>query len=237
MHTISQLSFTSSSVSLKGITIHPIPQAKTLVILNSSLFLHSAILIILLPKYIQNLTSYHFYHYHLDQNHHHFLPKQLEYHLIGTPASLFAPIEARVFFKNENEIFSPAQNSPMTSITLGMKSKFPSFPNKAPYGLPLSTSRPHLRPLYPCLPYSSHTGCPVFVQLHKQVSASGLSYLQLPLAGMFFPHVFTCPFLIPLQTQLKCYLLERPSQSTPSGKTTPAPLLLHYSVPLSYFSS
>lgn len=97
----------------------------------------------------------------------------------------------------------------------------PFLTRPVPY--PPSTSR--RQPLSSCLLHSSHTVCLVFPQLHRHISASGSLYVQLILAGMFFSHIFTCPFLSPLQTPLECHFLERTSRSTSSKKHSPRSLL------------
>ena len=64
---------------------------------------------------------------------------------------------------------------------------------------------------------------------HEQGSTARPLYLQLSLAGMFFPHIFIWPFLIPLQTLLKCYFSQRPL-SPPRLKNSP--LILTHSCPI-----
>lgn len=160
-------------------------------------------------------------------------PSLLPYHLF----SLYPG--ARAVFKNANHMLLPCPKLSNDFLsTLAINSKL-SFPSKVLDDLPLSTSWPRLRPLSPCLLYSSHTICGVSVQLHTHASVSAPSYLQLPLAGMFFSHIFICPFLFPLQTLLKRSFLERSSHlSLPCLKNHHLPHSCPIAIcPFSYFSS
>ena len=87
-------------------------------------------------------------------------------------------------------------------ITLDMKSKFLSFPNKALYmnWLPLGLTSSH--PLLACSkPAILSALC--LSNFTSKFLLQGLG-LQLLLAGKFLPHNFTS--LFPLKTLLKCYL-------------------------------
>ena len=151
---------------------------------------------------------------------------------------LFSTQEPEYVLKIKSRLLLPCSSSPMTPHHIWTEIQIPLISSQGFYrtclglllGLNCNNSflptllQPHCRP---CV-YAKH----------EQGSTARPLYLQLSLAGMFFPHIFTWPFLIPLQTLLKCYFSQRPL-SPPRLKSsplilTPAPLL---SVSLSYFYS
>lgn len=137
-------------------------------------------------------------------SHHHFFPEQLQHRLIGTHVPLCScticslPRSQSSFRKRKSDAAPRLKTLQLTPITSGKKSKLPSFPHKALCGPSLSIS--HLIPYRSLLAHSTPATVSACVCLASQVYASGLLYLQLPPAGMFSLYLFTCPFLIPLQT-------------------------------------